>query len=206
MSNKHLKKINEEINEVIIPIIDNWNNYKESELEYMLKKLGDICRDETSIFRKKILSEERLLDVLLEIGDKYKNNTYILIQIISSIDNMHERYGLNISDRAFNFLIKHTKNKKVNFYISIFLTKLPQFDSYKNKWEYIMSIPNIAPKKKSINTFYKIINKNINNIPIEYNTFIISYFKEIICDYNLHIKNKKKYQDIINKLSYSIKE
>lgn len=99
------------------------------------------------MFRKKILSEEKLLNSLLEIGNKYKDNTHILIEIISSISNMHDRYGMKISDKAFEFILAHTKNKKVNFYISIVITKLPQFEFYKDKWEYIMSIPNIAPRK-----------------------------------------------------------
>lgn len=203
MKNKHIEKVNKEIYEVIIPIMENWDNYKEHELEYMLKKFGNICRDETSIFRKKILSEKKLSNILLEIGNKYKDNTQILIQIVSSIDNMHDRYGLEISDDVFNFLILNTKNKKVNFYISVFITQLPQFTFYKDKWKYIMSIPDIAPKRKSINTFYGVINRNINNIPIEYKSSIISFFREAICNYNLHVATVGKYEEIIKTLSCS---
>ena len=170
-------------------------------MQKMLKKFGNICRDETSVLRKKILSEEKLLDSLLEIGNKYKDNTHILIEIISSIYNMHDRYGMKISDKTFKFLLAHTKNKKLNFYISIFITKLPQFEFYKNKWEYIMSIPNIAPREKSISTFYNIIDKNIDNLPSKYKPVIIAYFKKVISKYTLHISNVEKYQELIKKLS-----
>lgn len=201
MKEKHIEKINREINETIIPIMNDWIIFNEDDMQRLLKKFGNICRDETSVFRKKILSEEKLLDSLLEIGNKYKDNTHILIEIVSSIHNMHDRYGMRISDKAFEFLLTHTKNRKVNFYISIFITQLPQFEFYKDKWEYIMSIPNIAPREKSISTFYNIINKNIDNLPTKYKPDIVAYFEKVISKYTLHISNIEKYQELIKKLS-----
>ena len=197
MKEKHIEKINREINETIIPIMNDWSIFNEDDMQRLLKKFGNICRDETSVFRKKILSEEKLLDSLLEIGNKYKDNTHILIEIVSSIHNMHDRYGMRISDKAFEFLLTHTKNRKVNFYISIFITQLPQFEFYKDKWEYIMSIPNIAPREKSISTFYNIINKNIDNLPTKYKPDIVAYFEKVISKYTLHISNIEKYQELI---------
>ena len=87
MKEKHIEKINREINETIIPIMNDWSIFNEDDMQRLLKKFGNICRDETSVFRKKILSEEKLLDSLLEIGNKYKDNIHILIEIVSSIHN-----------------------------------------------------------------------------------------------------------------------
>ena len=67
--------------------------------------------------------------------------------------------------------------------------------------EYIMSIPNIAPREKSILTFYNIINKNIDNLPSKYKPVIVAYFKKVISKYTLHISNIEKYQELIKKLS-----
>ena len=58
MKEKHIEKINREINETIIPIMNDWSIFNEDDMQRLLKKFGNICRDETSVFRKKILSEE----------------------------------------------------------------------------------------------------------------------------------------------------
>lgn len=200
MENKYQEKVDKEVIEIINPIHNNWDNFTEKELEILLKKFGNVCRDETSLLRKSILSDNELAKDLLEIGDKYNNNFKILIEIVSSINNMNKRYGLEITDDIFKFLITQTKNKKVNFYVSIFITELPQFVSYAHKWDYIMSIPNIAPKEKSINTFYRIINDNINNIPDRYKIDAIKIFDKTLLNSNLHETTVKKYSKIIIEL------
>lgn len=201
MENKYQEKVDKEFIEVINPIRNNWNSFTEKELEILLKKFGSICRDETSLLRKRILSDYELAKALLEIGDKYNNNSKILIEIVSSINNMNKRYGLEITDDIFQFLITLTKNKKVNFYVSIFITELSQFESYNYKWDYIMSIPNIAPKEKSINTFYRIINDNINKLPDDYKTDAIKIFEKALHNSNLHETTINKYLKIIAELS-----
>lgn len=199
MENKYQKKIDKEILEVINPIRNNWNNFTEEELENLLKKFGNICRDETSVLRKDILSDDELLSSLIKIGNKY-NNPKILIEIVSSINNMIERYNLKITDKAFQFLLSQTKNRKVNFYVSIFITRLSQFADYEQKWDYIMSIPNIAPKKKSINTFYRVIKDNLNNIPNKFKPDIINILERHLDTPNLHETTIKKYLEIILQL------
>lgn len=200
MENKYQEKVDKEVIEIINPIRNNWDNFTEKELEIFLKKFGNVCREETSLLRKNILSDNELAKDLLEIGDKYNNNSKILIEIVSSINNMNKRYGLEITDDIFKFLITQTKNKKVNFYVSIFITELPQFASYAHKWDYIMSIPNIAPKEKSINTFYRIINDSINNIPDRYKIDAIKIFDKTLLNSNLHETTVKKYSKIIIEL------
>ena len=197
MENKYQEKVDKEIIEVINPIRNHWNELTEKELEILLKKLVNICRDETSLLRKSILSDDELVKVLLKIGDKYDNNSKILIEIVSSINNMYRRYSLKITDSTFRFLINQTKNKKVNFYISIFITELPQFINYDHKWDYIMSIPNIAPKDKSLNTFYRVINDNINLIPDHYKINVIKIFEKALNNSNLHETTITKYLKII---------
>ncbi|GHT71765.1 hypothetical protein AGMMS50239_41050 [Bacteroidia bacterium] len=198
MNNKYQEKIEKEITEVINPIYNNWNFILEKEMEVLLKKFGNICRDETSLLRKSILANNELVEILLKIGDKYYNNSKILIEIVSSIDNIHKRYDLEITDKVFQFLIAQTKNNKVNFYVSIFITELPLFVNYDHKWDYIMSIPKIAPMKKSINTFYRIISNNISSIPEIYKNNVIKIFKTVLDQSNLHEVTIKNYKKIIN--------
>jgi hypothetical protein len=198
---KYFEEFEKELEEVINPLQNNWNNLSENDLESLLKKFGKITRDETSQLRKEVLSEGAIAKTLLGIANKYYNNSKMLTEIISSIDNMHNRYGLEITNDIFEFLAEQTKNKKVNFYVSIFITSLPQFEKYKYKWDYILSIPDIAPKKKSINTFYSVINNNVEDMPNKDKTNVIKIFEAFLNDNpNLHKTTIEKYSSMINKL------
>jgi hypothetical protein len=194
------EKIKEEIELIINPIKNEWRNKSEKELEILLKNLGYVCRSETSIFRNKILSDTNLANTLLEIGKKYNKNSKILIEFVSSINNMYSRYKLEITDAIFEFLIELTKNKKVNFYVSIFITDLPQFSNCVYKWDYILSIPDIVPKDKSILTFYRVINHELAVIPDNLKSNIAGKFRLFLEKPSLHEATVKKYLDIIGKL------
>lgn len=197
---KYFDEFEKELEEVIIPLLNNWNDLNEKELEILLKKFGKICRDETSLLRKELLSNDSLASVLLKIVAKYNDNTKIIIEIVSSINNMYARYNLKITNDIFNALLELTNNKKVNFYVSIFITKLPQFQILESKWDYILSIPKIAPRKKSINTFYRVINDTINNIPNEHRENIVKVFRLFLDNNSLHESTVEKYSIIIEKL------
>ncbi len=200
MGNIYQDKIDNEVRNVIHPICCRWNELTEEELETILQKFGNICRDETSKLRMHILTDDNLVKALLEIGYKYKNNSKILIEIISSFHNMRERYKLEITNAIFDFIVSCISNKKVNFYVSIFIISLPQFENYKHKWSYVLSIPNIAPRKKSINTFYRYINRNIGHIPNDYKSDIIKVFHDALKVSGLHETTIKKYEDIIERI------
>ena len=194
------QRIEEEIKLVINPLKQEWDKKSELELELLLKSFGNICRSETSVYRNEVLSDNKLATVLLKIGEAYNKNSKMLIEIVSSINNMYSRYKLKITEDIFQFLIKQTNNKKVNFYVSIFITQLPQFDNYIDKWDYIMSIPDIAPKEKSINTFYRVISSELANIPDNLKSDIVQKFKYYLEKVTLHETTKDKYLDIIRKL------
>lgn len=198
---KYFDEFEKELEEVIIPLQNNWSDLDEKELEVLLTKFGKICRNETSLLRKEVLTSISLDNTLLKIGSAYGSNSKILIEIVSSLNNMHSRYNLKITDDIFQFLLRQTENKKVNFYVSIFITELPQFKDYKNRVEYIMSIPKIAPKKKSINTFHRVINDNLDSIPLSEKLNAVKIFEIFLTDNpNLHDSTIKKYSSIINKL------
>lgn len=197
----YFEEFEKELKEVINPLQNNWNNLSEKDLESLLKKFGKITRDETSQLKKEILSEGAIAKTLLGIASKYYNNSKMLTEIISSIDNMHNRYGLEITNDIFEFLTEQTKNKKVNYYVSIFITSLPQFEKYEYKWDYILSIPDIAPKKKSINIFYRVINNNVEDIPNKDKMNVIKVFEAFLNDNpDLHKTIIEKYSSMIDKL------
>ena len=200
MKNKYPIKFEREITEVINPVHYHWKEFAEKELEILMKKFGNICRSETSMFRNEILSDSVLAENLLQIGNAYSNNNIILREIVSSISNMYQRYDLKITDEIFQFLLKLTKNRKINFYISICITKMSQFDNYIHKWDYIMSIPAIAPRYNSRDTFYRVINDRIDLIPDELKPTIIAIFEKYLENPKLHKYTKETYSDLIENL------
>ena len=198
---KSIANHEKEVTEVISPLYHNWKNFAENELEILLKKFGNICRNETSVFREAILSDNDLAETLLKIGDTFHENNKILIQIVSSIHDMHARYKLEITNKIYQFFIKQTQNKKVNFFVSIFIaTYLSLFTNYEHIWKYIMSMPDISPKKKSIDTFYTVINNNIDIVPCELKTEIIKVFENYINKTSLHPYIVTQYSTLIQKL------
>jgi hypothetical protein len=198
---KHFVRFEKEMEEIVSPLLNKWDKLSEQEIERLLKKFGNrIVRSEYSVFHKYLLSDNDFAEILLEIGNTYYNNDKILIEIVSAINNMFERYELKITDKIFQFIINQTNNKKVNFYVSIFISRLPQFNNYEYKWKYIMSVPNITPRDKSRNTFYHIINENINVIPEELKPKIITIFESYIEKFNLHPSTIIQYSAIIQKI------
>lgn len=179
---KYFLKFERDVEEIVKPLVNDWVNSSEKEIEGLSKKFGNVARDEYSKLHSYIFSDKDIAEALLKIANNNVSNHKILIEIVSSINQMHARYNLIITNDIFNFLINQTKNKKVAFYISIFITNLVQFKKYQNRWEYILSIPKISPKNKSINTFYRVINDNLEEILEKDKSEVVSIFKD-------HIKN-----------------
>jgi hypothetical protein len=197
----HFIKFEKDIEEIIKPLLNDWTNFNEKETENLVKKFGKLTRDEYSKLNKNFMSDNDVVETLLNISYKYPKNNKILVEIVSSINNMYASYELKITDKVFNFLIAQTKNKSVNFYVSLFITDLNQFNTYEDKWNYIFSIPKIAPKNKSINTFYRIINDNINDISENEKAVAINIFSEYIKENsNLHVTTLEKFSNLIKKM------
>ena len=56
-----------------------------------------------------------------------------------------------------------TKDKKVNYYVSLNISSFPQFSTWEDKWEYLLSMPLISPKKKSIVNFHREVKKLLSS-------------------------------------------
>ncbi|MCO6514904.1 MAG: hypothetical protein J6589_10655, partial [Snodgrassella sp.] len=102
-------------------------------------------------------------------------------------------------DNFFKFFNELKNVKKIDYYVSLFITNFPQFYMEDKKWDYILSILNISPKAKSERNFYieikKILNRN-ECIPNNYLDKFIASFEKM---YN-KAKNdfyKNDYKEII---------
>ena len=69
------------------------------------------------------------------------------------------RYKLYPTDKVFDFFKEATTHKKVNYYVSLNISSFPQYTSWEERWDYLISIPNISPKKKSIVNFHTEVKK-----------------------------------------------
>jgi hypothetical protein len=133
--------------------LSDWRLFDEPAVLQMVKDFEKIPRDEFSSFYQPVLSDTRLADHVLELGKAYHDNVKILVYTLSALGNMISRYHLKPSDEVFEFFKDAISNKKANYYVSLYLSSFPQFGSWSCKWEYLISIPGIAPRKKSMENF-----------------------------------------------------
>ncbi|NTE00369.1 hypothetical protein G6M26_30710 [Agrobacterium tumefaciens] len=190
---------NENLESLILKI-KNCDFSDESVIEKILYEFEKIPREEWTKYRVKLLSDNDLSSQLLRIAEKYSTNSKLLINVISSIGNMMERYNLLVSDEIFDFFLKHKDDKGIAFYISLFITKMPQFDLYKDRWEYILAIPKIPPKKKSMNLFLQIIKNTEIEIPSQYRSEIAKKIQEYLLQNEVSEYTRKLYLDTIDNL------
>jgi hypothetical protein len=188
---------------ILISKIQNWKLIHEFELEKVINQFEKIPREEVSIFYRDYFTNN-LVEELIRIGMVYENNTNILCNIISSLGNMTFRYKLEITDNIYDFFIRYKKHKKVNYYISIFMFNFPQFKICEDKWEYIISIPNIAPVKKSKDNFRIIVKRLITNnekIPDKYKKEMTKLLKSFLESDNMSEYSKNEYNSLIEDLN-----
>jgi hypothetical protein len=180
--------------------LKKWHFHDENIIEKLLIEFEEIPRLEWSQYRIDVLSDSKLAEELILIGEKFSSNQKILRNVISSLGNMVERYNLLPSDILYEFFVNNLRNKKVNFYIALFITKFPQFEADAKKWEIIMSIPKITPKKESRDIFYKEIKQRMDELPMGCKKQVEEFFKNILQNDNISSYTEIKYQELLQKL------
>ena len=199
MEYKDKVDIDQEFQNTIYPLVQNWKQYSEEEIEKLIKESAQTCRKEFSIYREKLIREIKdFADILLAIAKFYENNTLIIVEILSSWYCLYNQYGVNLSEEIFKYLMSLKKGNNVRLYTAILIIQLPLLKSYEDKWEYILSISNIAPRRKSISVFYNAVWNNKEMIPIQYREKINTVLRESIEKYHLHPTTVDKYTKLID--------
>ena len=93
------------------------------------------------------------------------------------------RYKLHPTDKIFEFFKEAASHKKVNYYVSLNISHFPQYISWKRRWNYLISIPNISPKKKSIENFHTEVKKILSTkekIPFQVTKELLTILKKHI--------------------------
>ncbi|WP_212006350.1 hypothetical protein [Chitinophaga sp. HK235] len=174
----------------------NWQDFSEQELETYIREFEKIPRDEVSTFYTPVLSDSQLGATLVAIGQQFLTNDKLQILIISALGNMVWRYRLTPTDAMFDFLVAATGNKKANFYAALHMPVFPQYQSWGKKWEYLLSVPDIAPKKKSFVVFYDTVKQQLkqhDTMPLEVKQAIIKKIQFRLEDVELHPYLKEEY-------------
>lgn len=93
--------------------------------------------------------------------------------------------------------------KKVNYYVSLNISSFPQFSTWEDKWEYLLSMPLISPKKKSIVNFHREVKKLLSSnehIPSDILKKIIETLKSHISSNELSEYSRVDYLKTISLL------
>ncbi|HCU1427469.1 TPA: hypothetical protein OUG59_004743 [Escherichia coli] len=170
------------------------------EISKLICDFEKMPRKECSIFYDVFFNDTELVGKLIEIAKFYEDDDKIIINVISSLGNMFVRYGLYPSEELYNLFFRLKNKRKVNYYVSLFIFRFPQFMNFKFKWDYILSISDISPKEKSKRNFYTVVNNVIlvgDTIPAEYKKKIINLLEE----FSKESMYSDEYIDLINRLS-----
>ena len=150
-----------------------------------------------------VLTDSSLITSVFEIGKVYQNNLKLLINVISSLGNIVCRYEVTPSSEMFIFFKECTKKKKVNYYVSLYISSFPQYSNWDDRWNFLLSMPQIAPKKKSILNFQTELKRLLVShepIPAEVRQQIMQTLNTIIGSGTLGEYSKSAFLQIVSLL------
>lgn len=174
----------------------NWQQLSEQELEIYIREFEKIPRAEVSTFYTPVLSDNELGAILVAIGIQFPDNVKLQINVVSALGNMVLRYGLTPTDAMFDYLVAASANRKVNFYVALHIKVFPQYQSWAKRWEYLLSVPDIAPRKKAIVVFYDTVKQQLEKqdpMSLEVKLAIIKKVQVMLNEEDLHPYLKDDY-------------
>ncbi|NLR66077.1 hypothetical protein HGH92_17350 [Chitinophaga varians] len=174
----------------------NWQQLSEQELETYIREFEKIPRAEVSTFYTPVLSDNELGAILVAIGIQFPDNVKLQINVVSALGNMVWRYGLTPTDAMFDYLVAASGNRKVNFYVALHIRVFPQYQTWAKRWEYLLSVPDIAPRKKAIVVFYDTVKQQLEKndpMTLEVKLVIIKKIQAMLNEEDLHPYLKDEY-------------
>jgi len=194
-------------NEEMLGVIGELEATSLSNALSLIKKIEKETRQEIGIVREAFFSNPRITERLIKIGQKFNDNDKILEELIRTVTTISERFDVK-TQNVYDFLISHieSKNNKIKFEIALCVPFLPQFDHYEKKWEYVLSIPNIPPKKESIDIFQRVIKNRIDEVPSDLKKSVITIMENFINREILHSVVRESYLEFIEQLRSTDKD
>ncbi|WP_205822181.1 hypothetical protein [Burkholderia sp. Ac-20349] len=188
--------------ESVVNQLNGWTSEQGREsLAILISRLERFSRMERSDPFKEFLSNSEFSIKLLGFAKDGCDDVGVVINVISALGNMIDRYGLLPSDSIFDFFVDLMNEKRVAYHISIFITKFPQFKRLPSRWDYVVSIPRIAPRSDSAKNFCAEIKRAIKCgevIPPEYRDKVVA----ILDDFSSKTKSKVMEEEYKTTISY----
>lgn len=119
----------------------------DEELFLAVKEFEKTPRLEVSIYYQDLFNDPKFSKTLLDIYNKHKDNTKLVVLLVSAIGNMIQRYDLPETKEIYEFMLENCDKSKIGPYVAIFLSRLKHFENYDKKWAYFMNIKKCHPKK-----------------------------------------------------------
>ncbi|MBZ4137347.1 hypothetical protein JYG55_00800 [Escherichia fergusonii] len=152
-----------------------------TEISILLAEFEKLTRKEKSIFYKIFIQDNKLVNKIIKLANIH-TDCALLADIISALGNMVVRYKITATDELYDLFFNLRENKHAHFYIPLFIFHFPQFKNDDRKWNYLLTIPRIPPKKKSernLFTIIKYITLSGEVIPNHYKEEIINILKKM---------------------------
>jgi len=193
--------------EEILRMIEELETTSSTNAVSLLKNIENESRQEIGIDKVAFFSNPTITERLIEIGQKYEGDDKVLEGAIRTVTIISERFDVK-TQKLYDFLNSHieSKNNKIKFEIALCVPFLPQFDHYEKKWEYVLSIPNIPPKKESIDIFQRVIKNRIDEVPSDLKKSVITIMENFINREILHSVVRESYLEFIEQLRSTDKD
>jgi hypothetical protein len=179
--------------------MSDWHKLSDEELFLAVKEFEKTPRLEVSIYYQDLFNDPQFSRTLLDIYNKHKDNTKLVVLLVSAIGNMIQRYDLPETKEIYEFMLENSDKSNIGPYVAIFLPRLEHFENYDKKWEYFMNIKKMSPKKVAESSFETIMGLYLEKIPEHYKNEAIEYLNKKVEESNNEY-GKQYYQDIINKI------
>jgi hypothetical protein len=181
----------------------------------LIKTVEKESRRELGTQSIEFFSRSELIQSLVNIGGKYITEEAILEYVVRTLKTIAERCPINLQENQrvsvihdprtqemyeFLFNLKDSTNKKIKMLVAYTIPFFPQFDEYKNKWEYILSIPRFSPKKESMNRFRMIIEYKIGEIPNAIKDEIVVLVNDFLESRDWHKYTRQLFIEMLEKL------
>jgi hypothetical protein len=168
-----------------------------NELSYTILK--EVAGEYTKV-REDFFISKKFKEDIIKFNNTYALNLHILRNILGSMGFVATQFN-DYDDIYYDCLLKNTKNidNKIKMIIARFICNFPQFENNSNKWDYILSIAKIPPKKHSIDYFFFAVKDRLEVIPSEYKNEIIKILSEQIPKINW-ADTRKLYENLIGEI------
>jgi hypothetical protein len=186
--------------EQIEALLKKKKTLKEEEAEELSKVINVEAAEEFTSARKEKYANLPYIKEITGLATAYEDNATILRNIVSAVGFIGKKYEF-YPDAGFDFIVGQIGNKNniVKTAVVKNIFRFPQFVKMDKCWDYLLTVPSIAPKKDSMDYFYVAVKTLQKEIPASYIDKIKAVFKAYI-DKNPEQYAVKEYKVFLTKL------